>query len=135
MKTDVHTNGSMVKKHISLKTGFGYNATRRTSFFRGSRLVNEFVLQFSSLNFKDTSNSSSSPTTSSSFHETRERETELKVIPLQCVDDRTVQPVVDTANQKLPKTSQKETKIERDTRCLPTQIAQVLKSRSGCKNS
>ena len=30
MKTD--TNGSMVKNHISLRTGFGYNATRRTSF-------------------------------------------------------------------------------------------------------
>ena len=32
MKTDILMNGSMVKNHISLKTGFGYNATRRTSF-------------------------------------------------------------------------------------------------------
>ena len=32
MKTDTLMNGSMVKNHISLKTGFGYNATRRTSF-------------------------------------------------------------------------------------------------------
>ena len=31
-KTDILINGSMVKNHISLKTGFGYNATRRTSF-------------------------------------------------------------------------------------------------------
>ena len=33
MKTDILMNGSMVKNHISLKTVFGYNATRRTSFF------------------------------------------------------------------------------------------------------
>ena len=32
MKTDILMNGSMVKNHISLKTGFGHNATRRTSF-------------------------------------------------------------------------------------------------------
>ena len=32
MKTDILINGSMVKNHISLKTGFGYNAIRRTSF-------------------------------------------------------------------------------------------------------
>ena len=32
MNTDILTNGSMVKNHISLKTGFGYSATRRTSF-------------------------------------------------------------------------------------------------------
>ena len=32
MKTDILTNGSMVKNHISLETGFGYSAIRRTSF-------------------------------------------------------------------------------------------------------
>ena len=32
MKTDIPMDGSMVKNHISLITGFGYNATRRTSF-------------------------------------------------------------------------------------------------------
>ena len=32
MKTGIPTNGSMVKNHISLKTGLEYNATRRTSF-------------------------------------------------------------------------------------------------------
>ena len=32
MKTDTLVNGSTVKNHFSLKTGFGYNATRRTSF-------------------------------------------------------------------------------------------------------
>ena len=32
MKTDILMNGSTVKNHISLNTGFGYNVTRRTSF-------------------------------------------------------------------------------------------------------
>ena len=32
MKTDIPTNGSMVENHISLKTGSGFRATRRTSF-------------------------------------------------------------------------------------------------------
>ena len=32
MKTDIPTNGSMVKNHISLKTEFGLFVTRRTSF-------------------------------------------------------------------------------------------------------
>ena len=32
MKTDIPTNGSTVKNHISLETRFGYSATRRTSF-------------------------------------------------------------------------------------------------------
>ena len=32
MKTDIPTNGSMVKNHISSKTGFEYLAIRRTSF-------------------------------------------------------------------------------------------------------
>ena len=32
MKTDIPTNGFMVKNHISSKTGFGYLAIRKTSF-------------------------------------------------------------------------------------------------------
>ena len=32
MKTGIPTNGSMVKNHISFKTGFEYNVIRRTSF-------------------------------------------------------------------------------------------------------
>ena len=32
MKTDIPMNESMVKNHISLKTGFEYNVIRRTSF-------------------------------------------------------------------------------------------------------
>ena len=40
-------NGSTVKNHISLKTGFGYNATRRTSFgswFQAGQRVRPAVL-------------------------------------------------------------------------------------------
>ena len=97
------------------------------------------------------SSSSSSPTTAtSSGNETREREdrTESDTSPVPVssfdVDDRTVQLVVGResnhepvhqANPKFPKTTTKGTMIERATRCLPTQVAQVLKSRSGCKNS
>ena len=87
------------------------------------------------------SSSSSSPTTSSSENETREREdrTESDTSPVPVsisnVDDRKGQPVVDQANQRLPKTNEKEIKIERATRCLLTQVTQVLTSRSGCKNS
>ena len=85
------------------------------------------------------SSSSSSPTTSSSDNETREKEdrtegdTSPVPVSISNVDDRTVRPVVDQANQKLPKSNIGETKIER-SRCLPTQVTQVLKSRSGCKN-
>ena len=32
MKTEIPTNGSMVRNHISLKTGVEYPAIRRTSF-------------------------------------------------------------------------------------------------------
>ena len=43
MKTGIPTNGSMVKNHISLKTGFGLSATRKFRSYRGFRLV-KFVL-------------------------------------------------------------------------------------------
>ena len=64
------------------------------------------------------SSSSSSPTTTSSDNETREREdrTESDTSPVPVstnVDDRMGQPVVDQANQNLPKTNKKETMIER----------------------
>ena len=71
------------------------------------------------------SSSSSSPTTSSSDNETREKEdrTESDTSPVPVsssnVDDRKEQPVVDQANQKLPKTTKKETKIERGNMLSP----------------
>ena len=129
MKTGIPTNGSMVKNHISLKTLFGYNAIRRTSFLS---VVPGLSTSPSSSSYQSTSrtpsrqeshcstsssSSSSSPTATSSDNETREREdqTESDTSPVPVstnVDDRTGQPVVDQAN-KIPKTNKKETKIER----------------------
>ena len=99
MKTEILMNGSMVKNHISLKTGFGYDATRRTSFlswFQACQRVRPPVL-ISQLqgHLQDRrvivphlpSSSSSSPTTAtSSDSETREREdrSEVDSSPLQC---------------------------------------------------
>ena len=45
MKTDILMNVSMVKNHISLKTGFGYNATRRTSFLLWFQACQQIRLQ------------------------------------------------------------------------------------------
>ena len=64
------------------------------------------------------SSSSSSPTVTSSGNETRETEdrSESDTSPVHVstkVDDRTEQPIVDKANQQLPKTNKKETMIER----------------------
>ena len=92
-----------------------------------------------------TSSSSSSSSPTASEIQTREREDRIESdtspVPVSIfnVDDRTGKPVVGResnhepvhqANQKFSKTNKKETMIE-----LPTQVAQVLTSRSGCKNS
>ena len=124
MKTGIPTNGSTVKNHISLKTGFGYNAI--------SRLVNEFYLQFLSFNFNDTFKKGEAlfyiffklvfftNDRTSSDNETREREdrTESDTSPVPVssshVDDITGKPVVGResnhepvhqANQNFPKTT------------------------------
>ena len=99
------------------------------------------------------SSSSSSPTTAtSSDSETREREDQSEIdsppvlVSSSNVDDRTVKPVVfretnheqAQANQKIPKTIKKgdHDRTEKPV-ARPTQVEhrQVLKSRSGCKNS
>ena len=102
MKTDILMNGSMVKNHISLKTGFGYSATRRTSFHivvpglsnsssgsdsSTSRTLSRQVSHCST----SSSSSSSSPTESDT--KTREREDRIEsdispVTVLTKVDDR-----------------------------------------------
>ena len=73
MKTGIPTNGSIVKNHISLKTVFEYNVTRRTSFrswFQACHLVLHPVNHLAS-----SSSSFTSPTTTVlSDSETRERE-------------------------------------------------------------
>ena len=87
MKTDILMNASTGKNHISSKTGFGYSATRRTSF---PIVVPGLSMSSSSSSHPSTSmtlsrqechhppsssSSSTSPTTTeSSESETRERE-------------------------------------------------------------
>ena len=86
MKTNTLMNGSMVKNHISSKTGFGCSATRRTSSRSWFQACQRVLFRFLSFNFKDTfkqerhsstfsSSSSTSPTTTvSSDSETRASE-------------------------------------------------------------
>ena len=57
MKTGMPTNGSMVKNHISLRTGFGLFATHRTSFLLWFQ-----ACQVRPLDLHHSSSSSSSPT-------------------------------------------------------------------------
>ena len=49
MKTDILMNGSMVKNQIALKTGFGYNATRKTSFLSWFQACQRVLPPFFSL--------------------------------------------------------------------------------------
>ena len=108
---------SKTTSHLKLDSDTMRNGTLRS--YRGSRL------QFSSLYFKDTFKTGEALfyiffklvlTATSSDSETRETEdqTESDTSPVPVssfnVDDRRA-------------------------RCLPTQVAQVLESRSGCKNS
>ena len=96
MKTDILMNGSMVKIHISLKTGFGYNVVVRNFV---PIVVPGLSTSSSSSSYHSTSktpsrqerpcstsssSSSSSPTTSSSDNVTREREdgTESDISPV-----------------------------------------------------
>ena len=132
-------NGSIVKTTSHLKRDSDTMQHGELRSYRGSRLVKEFFLQFSSFNFNDTSkqerhcstsssSSSSSPTAAtSSDSETRERDDQSEtdsppvLVSSSNVDDRTVKPVVcretnheqAQANQKFPKTNQKDTMIER----------------------
>ena len=116
MNTGIPTNGSMVKNHIYSKTGFGYLATRRTSFLwwfqacqvrpldlhqlqrhlRDRRVIPHHLLQ-----------PSSSPTVSEV--QTRDREDGIDFSPVQVsnsVGDGSGQPDEIQANE-IPKTKSK----------------------------
>ena len=117
MKTDIPRNGSMVKNHISIKTGLGFHATRKTSFLlwfqacqvrpldlhqlqrhlRDRRVILHHLLQ---------------PTVSEI--QTREREERIDISPVHVsttVDDRSGRPDDNQAN-KIPKPNKKESKKE-----------------------
>ena len=125
MNTDILTNGSMVKNHISSKTGFGYLATRRTSFLlwfqalssssSGSSSTSKTPSRQESHSSSSSSTSSSSPTLSEI--QTREREDatnrDISPVPVsKLVDDGSGQPEETQAN-KTSKPIKKETTIER----------------------
>ena len=140
MKTDTPTNGSMVKNHISLKTGFGYLAIRRTSFlswFQACQVLPLHLHQLYGHHMKQESHSSSSdsssPSPTVSEIPVREKEdapnSDISPVPVsEFVDDRSGKPEETQANE-IPKTNKKETTIERCNPCV------ILRSRNGCKNS
>ena len=119
-------NGSMVKNHISIKTGFGYSATRRTSFllwFQACQRVRlqDLIHQLQG-HFQDrkshcsTSSSSSASSSTVSDTKTREREDQIEsdispVTVSTTVDERSGRPDIDQAN-KNRKINKKEPKRE-----------------------
>ena len=124
MKTNIPMNGSMVKNHISLKTGFGYPAIRRTSsrlWYQACQVRPLDLHQLQRTPSRQESHSSSSSSASSSSPtvseiQTRERgdQTESDTSPVQVsnsVDDRSGRPD-DTQANKPSKTNIKETTIE-----------------------
>ena len=106
MNTDNLMSGSMVKTHISSKTGFRYNATRRTSFLlwfqacqrvRLQDLIHRLQGHFQDESHCSTSSSSASSSPSVSDTKTREREDRIEsdispVTVSTTVDDRSGQP-------------------------------------------
>ena len=121
-------NGSMVKNHISLKTGFGYPATRRTSFllwFQACRIrlqdlihqlqghsqergvIAQHLLQARLHHLSET--------------KTREREDQIEsdispVTVSTTVDERSGRPDIDQASKVL-KTIKKNSRKNGETRC------------------
>ena len=126
MKKDILMNGSMVKNHISLKTGFEYSPIRRTSFLlwfpacqrvrlqdlhrlqrhlRDRRVILHHLLQPRLLH----------PTISEIHTRERGDQVESDISPVQVsntVDDRSGRLDGNQANQT-PKTNQKEPQRER----------------------
>ena len=137
MNTDILMNGSMVKNHISSKTGFGYLAIRRTSFLllyqacqvhpldlhrpqrhlQNRRAILRHLLRARLLHQLQQHHAAL-------ILETEDQsEIDSPPVPVSSsnVDDTTEKPVVcretnyeqPQANQKFPKTNKKETTIER----------------------
>ena len=101
MKTGIPTNGSVVKNHISLKTGFGLFATERTSFpivvpglsssSSGSSSTSRTFMKQESRSPSSSSSSPSSPIVGDMSVREREDESTRDISPMQVsnsVDDR-----------------------------------------------
>ena len=156
MKTDILMNGSMVKKHISFKTGFGHCATRELRSCCGSRLVISFkngnrilcnTENFVSVAVPGLSNSSSgsdswtsrtlsrhgshcstSSSSSSSSLSVSDTKTREREDQIESdISQVTVSTAVDERSGRIPKTNEKEPQRERgDT---------LLKERGNSLNS
>ena len=134
MKTGVPTNGSMVKNHISSKTGFGSFPIRRTfvpivvpglsSSSSGSSSTLRTSMKQESHSSSSSSSSPSSPTVGE--FPVREREdalnSDISPVPVsELVDDRTGEPD-ETQAKENPKTNKKEITIERGNLCDDSEI-------------
>ena len=124
MKTDIPMNGSMVRNHISLKTGFGYPCNTEnfvaivvpdlSSSSSGSSSTSKTPSRQQSHSTSSSSTSSSSPTVSEIQTRQREDRIESDISPVHVsttVDDRSGRPD-DTQANKTPKPNQKESKKE-----------------------
>ena len=140
MKTDILMNGSMVKNHISFKTGLGFHATPRTSFLlwfqacqvrpldlhqlqrhlQDRRVIVHHLLQPRLLHLQQVK-----------FRLQNEK-IELRVTSLQCTCQLRL--MTDRGDLMITKPTKPQNQMKRNprrnraTRCVP-------RSRSGCKNS
>ena len=113
MKTDIPVNGSMVKNHISLKTGFGYPATQRTSFllwFQACQIRLQDLIHQLQGHFQDRGVVAyhllqvrlHPPTVSDTKTREREDRIESDISPVHVstsVDERSGRPDIDQANK------------------------------------
>ena len=140
METGIPSNESVVKNHISLKTGFGYFAIRRA--YCGSRLVKCVLWIF--INFTDTYETGESFFfiffiltffTYSRQISVRERKhapnSDISPVPgSELVDDRSGKPEETQAN-KTPKSNIKGNTIERGNPCGDSEISEWLQELRG----
>ena len=144
MKTGIPMNGSMVKNHISLRTGFGLSAIQKILFpivvpglsssSYGSSSTSRTPLKQESHSSSSSSSSPSSPTVGDLSVREREDVTNSDISPVpvsKLVDDSSGRPDEDQAN-KIPKTNKKET---HDSTGRPVVFRTILRFRNGCKNS
>ena len=142
MKTGIPTNGSMVKNHISLKTGFGNFVIRKTSFlswFQACQVLPLHLHQLYGQTMKQESHSSSSSSSSPSSSTVgeisgREREdapnSDISPVPVsELVDDRAGK-LEETQANKIPKTKSKRDRDRTGKTCVV-----ILRSSNGFKNS
>ena len=112
MKTGIPMNGSMVKNHISLRTGFGLSAIQKifvpivvpglSSSSSASSSTSRTSLTQESQSSSSSSSSPSSPTVGELSVREREDVTKSDISPVpvsRSVDDSSGQPDADQANQ------------------------------------